>query len=80
MSPAGAKDLDETRSIHIVEEHPRMKVSARFNRIASCLALLGCAHKKEMSQSPVLKKLDLEGPQHVSKRELEKRIATAETG
>ena len=57
-----------------------MKVSARFNRIASCLALLGCAHKKEMSQSPVLKKLDLEGPQHVSKRELEKRIATAETG
>lgn len=59
---------------------PRMKARARFIRIASCLACLGCAHNKEMSQALVLKKLDLEGPQQVSKREIEKRIATAETG
>ena len=57
-----------------------MKVNARFIGIAACLVFQGCAHNKEVSQFPELKKLDLHGPQQVSKRELRKRIATVETG
>jgi translocation and assembly module TamA len=41
---------------------------------------LGCAHNQDVPRGPVVKKVELEGAEQVSKSDIKKKIATAETG
>ena len=48
--------------------------------LAAVCVMLACAHSGDKPAGPVIERLELQGVRQVSKREIEKRIATAATG